>query len=74
MLPWDLILSYLQEKTYDSLVLHDRAITHLWSKKKMDTFYGIFINNGYFPIFVNTEQSRAAVVKLTACSASVMTF
>jgi len=55
MLPWDLILSYLQEKTYDSWVLNDQAITHLWSKKKMDTFYGIFINNDYFPIFVNTE-------------------
>lgn len=40
----------------------------------MDTFYGIFINNDYFPIFVNTEQRHAAVIKLAACSASVQTF
>lgn len=46
----------------------------IYGIKKMDTFYGIFINNGYFPIFVNTEQRHAAVIKLTACSASVMTF
>lgn len=73
MLPWDLILSYLQEKTYDSWVLNDRVITHLWNKK-VDTFYGIFINNDYFPIFVNTEQRHAAVIKLSACVASVQTF
>lgn len=40
MLPWDLILSYLQEKTYDSRVLNDLAITHLWNKKKWIPFMG----------------------------------
>lgn len=46
----------------------------IYGVKKLDTFYGIFINNDYFPIFLNTEQRHAAVIKLSACMASVQTF
>lgn len=46
----------------------------IYGVKKMDTFYGIFINNDYFPVFVNTEQKHVALIKLSACMASVQTF